>query len=65
MHGLAIRFNGILRSRTPEALDEWIDNAIETELTAIMRFASVLRRNIGAVKNAIEHPWSHGQAKGK
>ncbi len=46
MRGLAMRFNGILRSRTSEALDEWIDDAIDTELTAIMRFASVLRRDI-------------------
>ena len=47
------------------ALDEWIDDAIDTELTAIMRFASVLRRDIDAVKNAIELPWSNGQAEGQ
>jgi len=34
MRGLAMRFNGILRSRSPDALDEWIDDAIDTELTA-------------------------------
>ncbi len=65
MRGLAMRFNGILRSRSSEALDEWIDDAIATELTAIMRFASVLRRDIDAVKNAIELPWSNGQAEGQ
>lgn len=27
MRGLAMRFNGILRSRSSEALDEWIDDA--------------------------------------
>ena len=65
MRGLAMRFNGILRSRNSEALDDWIDDAIDTELTAIMRFASVLRRDIDAVKNAIELPWSNGQAEGQ
>jgi transposase len=50
MRGLAMRFNGIMRCRNSEALDEWIDDAIDTELTAIMRFASVLRRDIDAVK---------------
>jgi len=30
-----------------------------------MRFASVLRRDIAAVKNAIELPWSNGQAEGQ
>jgi transposase len=65
MRGLAMRFNGILRSRSPDALDEWIDDAIDTELTAIMRFASVLRRDVDAVKNAIELPWNNGQAEGQ
>lgn len=65
MRGLAMRFNGILRSGNPAVLDEWIDHAIDTELTAIMRFASVLRRDIDAVKNAIELPWSNGQAEGQ
>ncbi len=60
-----MRFNGNLHSRNSEALDEWIDDAIDTELTAIMRFASVLRRDIDAVKNAIELPWSNGQAEGQ
>jgi hypothetical protein len=64
MRDLAMRFNGILRSRNSDSLDEWIDDAIDTELTAIMRFASVLRRDIDAVKNAIELPWSNGQAEG-
>jgi len=45
-----MRFNGLLRSRNPDALDKWIDDAIDTELTAIMRFASVLRRDIDAVR---------------
>ncbi|GAA3065760.1 hypothetical protein GCM10010520_11990 [Rhizobium viscosum] len=65
VRGLAMRFNGILRSRCSLALDEWIDEAIDTELTAIMRFASILRRDIDAVKNAIELPWSNGQTEGR
>lgn len=65
MRGLAMRFNGILRGRNPSVLDEWIDDAIDTGLTAIMRFARILRRDIDAVKNAIELPWSNGQAEGQ
>ncbi len=65
MRGLAMRFNGILRSRRSQALNEWIDDAIDTELTAIMRFASVLRRDIDAIRNAIELHWSNGQAEGQ
>jgi transposase len=42
-----------------------LDDAIETNLIAIMRFASVLRRDIDAIKNAIELLWSNGQAEGQ
>ena len=43
----------------------WIDDAIDSDLIPMMRFARVLRRDIGAVKNAIELPWSNGQAEGQ
>ena len=65
MRRLAMRFNGILRSKRSETLDPWIDDAIDSELIPIMRFARVLRRDIDAVKNAIELPWSNGQAEGQ
>jgi transposase len=39
MRRLAMRFNGILRGSKPEPLDAWIDDAIDSELIPIMRFA--------------------------
>lgn len=54
-----------LAQQEPEALDEWIDDAVDTALTPIMRFASVLRRDIDTVKNAIELPSSNGRAEGQ
>ena len=65
MRRLAMRFNGILRGRQPEPLEAWIDDAIDSNLVSIMRFARVLRRDIDAVYNAIELPWSNGQAEGQ
>lgn len=65
MRYLAMRFNGILRSKRSAPLDAWIDDALDTELIPIMRFARVLRRDIDAVNNAIELPWSSGQAEGQ
>jgi transposase len=65
MRRLAMRFNGILRSKKSEALDVWIDDAIDSDLIPIMRFARVLRRDIDAVNNAIELPWSNAQAEGQ
>lgn len=65
MRRLAMRFNGILRGKKSAPLDVWIDDAIDSELIAIMRFARVLRRHLDAVNNAIELPWSNGQAEGQ
>lgn len=60
MRRLAMRFNGILRGKRSAPLEEWIDDAIDSELIPIMRFARVLRRDIDAVNSAIEMPWSNG-----
>jgi transposase len=65
MRRLAMRFNGILRSKRSAPLDAWIDDAIDSELVPIMTFARVLRRDIDAVNNAIDLPWSNGQAEGQ
>lgn len=65
MRRLAMRFNGILRSKRSETLDPWIDDAIDSDIIPIMRFARVLRRDIDAVNNAIELSWSNGQAEGQ
>jgi transposase len=65
MRNLAVRFKGILRTRNVKALDAWIDDAIETDLVPILRFARILRRDIDAVYNAIELPWSNGQVEGQ
>ena len=65
MRRLAMRFHGILPGKRSAPLDAWIDDAIDSELTPITRFARVLRRDIDAVNNAIELPWSNGQAEGQ
>ncbi|WP_419248120.1 ISL3 family transposase [Sinorhizobium meliloti] len=65
MRSLAMRFRGICRSRDPGKLDSWIDDAVNSGLVAIARFARVLHRDLDAVYNAIELPWSNGQAEGQ
>lgn len=57
--------NGILRGREADPLPAWIEDAIETDLAPIVRFARTLNRDFDAVKNAIEMPWSNGQAEGQ
>lgn len=65
MRSLAMRFRGILRSGESSKLDIWIDDAVSSGLAPMVRFARVLHRDIGAVRNAIELPWSNGQAEGQ
>ena len=65
MRALAMRFRGILRAKNPDQIEPWIDDAIDTELAEIVRFARVLHRDLEAVKNAIELPWNNGQAEGQ
>ncbi len=60
-----MRFKGILRGRQPDPLDAWIDDAIDTNIVLIMRFARTLHWDIDAVRNGIELPWSNGQAEGQ
>lgn len=65
MRSLAMRFKGITRGAQFDPLDAWIDSAIESEIIPMVRFARPLRRDIDAVRNAIELPWSNGQAEGQ
>ena len=65
MRSLTMRFKGILRGAQFDPLDAWIDSAIESEIIPMVRFARALRRDIDAVRNAIEMPWSNGQAEGQ
>lgn len=60
-----MRFEGILRGRQADRPDAWIENAINTNLALIMRFALTLHPNIDAFRNAIELPRSNIQAKGQ
>lgn len=65
MRHLAMRFGGLMRGKDPGALEQWIDDAIDTDLAEMLRFAKALHRDIDAVKNAIALPWSNGQAEGQ
>lgn len=65
MRSLAIRFRGILRNGESSKLEIWIDDAVSSGLAPMVRFARVLHRDIDAVRNAIELPWSNGQAEGQ
>ncbi|MGO4450460.1 ISL3 family transposase [Phyllobacterium sp. TAF24] len=65
LRSFSMRFRGIFRGRASTKLAQWIDDAIHSGLAFLARFARVLRRDIDAVCNAIDLPWSNGQAEGQ
>jgi transposase len=65
MRTLAMRFQGILRSKDVSKLEDWLDDASETGIYAMQRFVRTLNRDLDAVRNAVEHPWSNGQTEGQ
>ena len=65
MRRLAMRFRGVLKSKSVNGLGVWMNDAQQSGLYAMQRFARVLRRDISAVRNAITEPWSNGQTEGQ
>jgi transposase len=49
-----------MRGRKADPLSAWIDDAIETDLAPIVRFARTIDKDIDAFSNAIEMQWSNG-----
>jgi transposase len=59
---LARRLGTLLRRRSDESLEAWLDEAQDTPLAA---FAAGLRREADAVRAAIETPWSTSPVEGQ
>ena len=65
MRRLAMRFQGLLRSGTPEGLDAWLIDARASGIYAMQRFARTIRQDLEAVRNAVLEHWSNGQTEGQ
>ncbi len=65
MRRLAMRFRGLLRGGTAEALDAWLIDARASGIYAMQRFAKTIRQDLEAVRNAMSEPWSNGQTEGQ
>lgn len=65
MRRLAMRFRAIFRSRDVSKLEGWVDDAQDSGILGMRRVARALRRDVDAVRNAIEFPWSNGQTEGQ
>ena len=65
MRSLAMRLRGLLRGNDPNALDNWVRDAMGCGIHVMQKFAAKLRSDIDAVRNAIREPWSNGQTEGQ
>jgi transposase len=65
MRRLAMRFRGLLKSKSASKLGAWLRDAQKSGLYAMQRFARTAQRDIDAVRNAITEPWSNGQTEGQ
>ena len=65
MRQLAMRFRGILRSKDIQKFDVWLNDAQQSGIYAMQRFARTIRRDVDAVRNALTEGWSNGQTEGQ
>jgi transposase len=59
------RDHALLRGSDPDAVDDWIRDAISCGIHRMHKFANKLRYDFSAVRNAICEPWSNGQTEGQ
>lgn len=62
---LARDFMQMVRERTPEQLDRWLERARASPLQELRRFALGLDKEDAAVRAALSEPWSTGQVEGQ
>jgi len=65
MRQLAMQFRGILRGHDAGKLDGWLQDAAQSGIHGMRRYASTLRLDLAAVENAIRELWSNGQVDGQ
>ena len=61
---LAERFVAMVRCREESNLRQWLAEAMDSGVRALIRFANGIHRDVAAVANALSLPWSNGPVEG-
>jgi transposase len=61
---MAQRFAAMVCQRQPDGLDEWLDQATHSGVSALRSFANGLRNDYEAVRAALRLIWSNGRTEG-
>jgi transposase len=64
-HALSQAFLTLVRERRGDELEAWMTEAIESEITALTRFARGLQEDLAAVKAGLTLAWSNGVTEGQ
>ena len=62
---LAERFVAMVRCREESNLRQWLAEAMDSGVRALIRFANGIHRDVAAVANALSLPWSNGPVEGQ
>ena len=65
LYQLIQRLKSLIREQRAELLDDWLTDASASGIAACARFAASLQQDYGAVRSALELPWSNGQTEGQ
>ncbi len=64
-HTLGQDFFKMVRQRKPKELDEWIDHAAKSGISAMQGFANGITKDVDAVRASLNSEWSNGQVEGQ
>ena len=62
---LAEEFVGLVRDRTPDRLDPWLNQALRSTMRPLRSFAKHLSADYEAVRAAVTLGWSNGPVEGQ
>ncbi len=62
---LTEKFASLVRGKQPDRLDEWINSAEQSQIKAVVGFATKLRDDLDAVRNGVTLWVSNGQVEGQ
>lgn len=62
---IALEFQDMMKQKKPELLDSWIENALNSDVENLKRFAQGIKHDYDAVKAALTLVWSNGQVEGQ
>ena len=65
VHPLAQQFASMIRERSADLLDTWLDTCLNAGVVQLYNFAIGIQQDYAAIQAALETPWSNGQTEGQ